>query len=104
MRLDIIKAGSAGILTFFRGLLHGHFPALASGYLAIDAKVLASAEAPVRADLSSADQVGHHGKTLAQGQTLSRGPGPDKLLRLADNERVLLHACRLLRAAVKSKR
>ena len=62
-------------------------------------------EAPLRAELFSADQMERHGKTLADAHKLSAAKGPDKLLlRLVDNEAVLLDACQLLRSAVRSSR
>ena len=63
----------------------------------------ASLEAPLRAELFSADQMEAHGTALAAVQTLAKARGADKLLaRLAANETALLEACELLRDAVKT--
>ena len=60
---------------------------------------------PLRAELFSAAQMEQHGKTLAGSHRLSAQRAPDQLLaRLADNEDVLLEACKLLTAAVKADR
>ena len=60
---------------------------------------------PLRAELFSADQMELHGKTLAGSHRLSSQRAPDQLLaRLADNEDVLLDACKRLTAAVKANR
>ena len=60
---------------------------------------------PLRAELFSAEQMEQHGKTLAGSHRLSPQRGPDQLLaRLAENEVVLLQACKLLTAAVKANR
>ena len=65
----------------------------------------AADEAPLRAELFSADQMEQHGTGLACNHCLGSGRAPDQLLaRLADNERVLLHACGLLGTAVKENR
>ena len=62
-------------------------------------------EAPLRAELYSADQMEQHGRDLAGTHRLSRTRAPDKLLvRLADNEAVLRNACTLLSATVKANR
>jgi cyclic beta-1,2-glucan synthetase len=62
-------------------------------------------EAPLRAELFSADQMESHGKELAASHELDARPSKNQLLsRLADNERILLHACGLLSATVKSSR
>jgi cyclic beta-1,2-glucan synthetase len=64
----------------------------------------ASAEAPLRAELFSADQMERHGKALAASHKLD-GRGADQLLnRLTDNEDALRATCSLLRTAVKSGR
>ena len=56
---------------------------------------------PLRAELFSADQMEQHGKALAGLHRLSSQHAPDQLLpRLAENQVVLLHACKLLTAAV----
>src|SRR5512140_2357985 len=58
---------------------------------------------PLRAELFSAEQMEQHGKALAGTHRLRVERAPDQLLaRLADNEDVLLQACKLLTAAVKS--
>ena len=65
----------------------------------------ASEERPLRAELFSALQMEQHGKLLATDHQINPAPTPDQLLpRLADNERVLLHACNLLIESVKDKR
>lgn len=62
-------------------------------------------QAPLRAELFSADQMEHHGKALAASHKLSDGHGPDHLLaRLAANESALVDVCRLLTAAVAANR
>jgi cellobiose phosphorylase len=62
-------------------------------------------EPPLRAELFSADQMEQHGKTLAGSHRLSSRRTPDHLLaRLAENEDVLLEACKLLTATVAAKR
>ena len=54
-------------------------------------------EPPLRAELLSADQMKQHGRALAATHELARRWAPDRLLaRLADNEKVLIEACRLL--------
>ncbi|MDP1952590.1 MAG: cyclic beta 1-2 glucan synthetase, partial [Betaproteobacteria bacterium] len=58
---------------------------------------------PLRAELFSAEQMEQHGKALAGAHRLSVERAPDQLLaRLAENEDVLLQACKLLTAAVKA--
>ena len=60
-------------------------------------------EPPLRAELFSADQMEQHGRNLAGMHRLSLRRAPVSLLaRLAENEGVLLHACRLLTAAIKA--
>ncbi len=62
-------------------------------------------EAPLRAELFSADQMEQHGRVLAGAHHLARGPAPDRLLaRLADNERTLVEVCNVLTGAVAAKR
>ena len=62
-------------------------------------------EPPLRSELLSADQMEQHGKTLAGTHKLGPGRAPDQLLiRLAENEGVLIGACNLLTAAVKANR
>ena len=69
------------------------------------AQQYADDEPPLRSELLSADQMEQHGKTLAGTHKLSPGRAPDQLLtRLAENERVLIGACNLLTAAVKTNR
>ena len=56
-----------------------------------------SQEAPLRAELLTADQMEQHGEILADSHRDVRAHGPDQLLpRLAENEQVLIHACELL--------
>jgi cellobiose phosphorylase len=60
---------------------------------------------PFRSELFSADQMQHHGKTLAGSHKVSPGGAPDRLLaRLAENQSVLLGVRSLLTAAVKTNR
>jgi cyclic beta-1,2-glucan synthetase len=62
-------------------------------------------ESPLRSDLFSAVQMEQHGKDLAASHRLMPGHPPDRLLlRLTDNEKVLVGVCRLLMAAVTKKR
>ena len=62
-------------------------------------------ETPLRSGLFSADQMEHHGKTLAASHALSSGRPQDRLLkRLADNEEVLLGVRDLLTEAVQASR
>jgi cyclic beta-1,2-glucan synthetase len=61
-------------------------------------------EAPLRSELYSADQMAQHSRSLAKSHTLalSKKPMADRLLlRLADNERVLLEVRNLLTESVK---
>jgi cyclic beta-1,2-glucan glucanotransferase len=60
---------------------------------------------PLRAELFSADQMEQHGRSLAALHALSKARPQNRLLRrLDENEQVLLEACELLTAAVKSRR
>ena len=60
---------------------------------------------PLRAELLSADQMKQHGRILAGSHELARRWAPDRLLaRLADNERVLIGACKLLTEALVAGR
>ncbi|HQX06344.1 MAG TPA: hypothetical protein PKZ19_06110, partial [Zoogloea sp.] len=62
-------------------------------------------EAPLRAELFSADQMALHGRTLAGIHHLAEVRLPDRLLaRLTDNERTLFSVCRLLTDAVAEGR
>jgi cellobiose phosphorylase len=62
------------------------------------------AQPPLRAELFSADQMEQHGRSLAALHKLSKARPQNRLLRrLDENEQVLLEACELLTAAVKSK-
>ncbi|HEX7507003.1 MAG TPA: cyclic beta 1-2 glucan synthetase, partial [Polyangia bacterium] len=62
-------------------------------------------ESPLRSELLSADQMKQHGRTLAAAHELARRWAPDRLLaRLADNEKVLIEACRLLTDALAADR
>jgi cellobiose phosphorylase len=62
-------------------------------------------DAPLRSELFSSDQMKQHGKALADSHRLSLGPASDQLLaRLAQNEGVLIEACKLLTTAVKANR
>src|SRR5512143_2609555 len=69
------------------------------------AQEYAGDEPPLRSELFSSDQMTHHGKALADSHKLSSGRASDQLLlRLAENERVLIGACDLLTTAVKTNR
>jgi len=60
---------------------------------------------PLRAELLSADQMKQHGRALAGTHELARRWAPDRLLaRLAENERVLIEACKLLTEALAADR
>ncbi|MGA7951734.1 MAG: cyclic beta 1-2 glucan synthetase, partial [Thiobacillaceae bacterium] len=62
---------------------------------------LFSDEPPLRAELSSTDQMEQHGVRLASAHRLAPGRVPDRLLsRLAANEAVLIETCDRLTAAV----
>jgi cyclic beta-1,2-glucan glucanotransferase len=64
-----------------------------------------SGEAPLRSELFSREQMNQHGKVLAGSHAVARWPAPDHLLaRLAENEKVLTDACRLLTAALQANR
>ena len=66
---------------------------------------LATEEAPLRAELYSADQMAQHGRALAATHRLDSGPAPDLLLaRLADNENILVGVCKTLTSAVADNR
>ena len=65
----------------------------------------ADEEAPLRAELYSADQMAQHGKALAAAHRLAAGTAPDLLLaRLAANENILVGVCTLLTSAVADNR
>jgi cellobiose phosphorylase len=60
---------------------------------------------PLRSELLSADQMKQHGRSLAGAHELARRWAPDRLLaRLADNERILIEACKLLTEALAADR
>jgi cellobiose phosphorylase len=60
---------------------------------------------PLRAELLSADQMKQHGRTLATAHELAQRWAPDRLLaRLAENEKVLIDACKLLTEALAADR
>ena len=62
-------------------------------------------EAPLRAELLSADQMEQHGQTLAGLHRLSSQRAPDQLLvRLAENEELLLEVCQLLTTGGEANR
>jgi hypothetical protein len=62
-------------------------------------------EPPLRSELYSAEQMEEHGQKLALAHRLARGRGPDRLLvRLADNEALLIEVCDLLTASVAANR
>jgi len=65
----------------------------------------AQTEAPLRAELFSSEQMRHHGRILAGTHALTRRRMPDRLLvRLADNERILIDTFQLIAAAVSANR
>jgi cyclic beta-1,2-glucan synthetase len=62
-------------------------------------------EAPLRAELLSADQMEQHGRILAGAHKLGVKRAPDQLLaRLADNEAVLVRASTLLTRVLRENR
>ncbi len=62
-------------------------------------------EPPLRSELFSSDQMDQHGKSLAASHKLALGRAPDRLLmRLAENESVLIGASKLLTTAVAKNR
>jgi cellobiose phosphorylase len=68
-------------------------------------RLLPGEEAPLRAELYSADQMAQHGKALAASHRLAAGSEPDRLLgRLAANETTLVGVCKLLTSASAEKR
>ncbi|MGB7971675.1 MAG: glucoamylase family protein [Candidatus Deferrimicrobiaceae bacterium] len=69
------------------------------------AKKFAGDDPPLRSELFSREQMKQHGKILASLHKLGPIGVPDRLLtRLAENESVLVGACNLLTAAVKTNR
>lgn len=87
-------------LKLWPGLAAG-FQEAAPGSAAPDA----DEDLPFRAELYSAQQMAHHGRTLAETHVLSRRGGPDRLLvRLTDNARLLRTTADELTAAVKEGR
>ncbi|HVE48353.1 MAG TPA: glucoamylase family protein, partial [Casimicrobiaceae bacterium] len=67
------------------------------------ASAAASQEAPLRAELFSADQMQHHGRALASSHTLGKSRAADALLpRLAQNETILAETCELLTDAIRA--
>jgi len=72
---------------------------------AAQSRPLPAEEAPLRAELYSADQMAQHGKALAAAHRLTAGHEPDRLLgRLAANEATLVGVCKLLTSASAEKR
>ncbi|HET7777007.1 MAG TPA: cyclic beta 1-2 glucan synthetase, partial [Rudaea sp.] len=62
-------------------------------------------EQPLRSELYSADQMEQHGERLAESHKGAREHGADRLLpRLAENETVLIQACKLLTQAIEDDR
>ncbi len=62
-------------------------------------------EQPLRSELYSADQMEQHGERLAESHKDAREHGSDRLLpRLAENETVLIQACKLLTHAIEDDR
>lgn len=73
-----------------------------SGYFSADGNSID--QAPMRAELFSADQMEQHGKALAAEHSLSRFGRRNYLLnRLDENEQLLLKNCSLLSIAVEEK-
>ncbi len=69
------------------------------------AKKYAGDEQPLRSELFSSEQMKQHGKTLAGSHKLGPRGIRDRLLtRLAENERILTGACKLLTSAVNANR
>ncbi|MDB5282957.1 MAG: glycosyltransferase, partial [Bacteroidota bacterium] len=67
-----------------------------------DSQAIYEAEEPLRAELFSSDQMEQHSKSLAKAHQISQKPITDRLLlRLADNEKVLLEVRNLLTDSVK---
>jgi cellobiose phosphorylase len=65
----------------------------------------AEAQAPLRSELFSADQMERHGKVLAAAHRVAPGRARDLLLpRLAENDRILVEVRDLLTAAVAAQR
>lgn len=63
------------------------------------------AEAPLRSELLSVDQLKEHASALAGSHEIDEHPGPDRLLpRLAENQVALLHACKFFTGTVKESR
>jgi len=72
---------------------------------AADAPQTPAEEAPLRAELFSADQMAQHGRALAASHQLDEGPAPDLLLaRLADNETILVEVCKLMTVGAADNR
>ncbi|MGE5752263.1 MAG: cyclic beta 1-2 glucan synthetase, partial [Deltaproteobacteria bacterium] len=84
----------------------GDIPRLSAALRGEDlAQKYATDEPPLRSELFSREQMMQHGKTLAGSHRLGPSGIRDRLLtRLAENEDVLMGACNLLSAAVKSNR
>ena len=62
-------------------------------------------EQPLRSELYSADQMEQHGEILAESHKDTRARGDDRLLpRLAENELVMMQACKLSTQAVEAER
>jgi cyclic beta-1,2-glucan synthetase len=82
------------LLRFVTARWHRHRRALGKGEV----------EAPLRAELFSAEQMEQHGRTLAGIHILDRSRVRDQLLnRLDENQDVLTETCHLLTTAVKAK-
>ena len=62
-------------------------------------------EPPLRAELLSRDQMRQHGRALADSHKVTEKRAPEQLLvRLTENEGVLVETCSLLTSAVKANR
>ena len=67
--------------------------------------VVSADEAPLRAQLFTADQMAQHGKSLAAAHELTFARAPDRLLpRLASNEKVLVEVWALLMRGAEAQR
>src|SRR4051812_48728386 len=65
---------------------------------------LITEDQPLHLELFSLDQLERHAQALAEKHEVGPGPGKDQLLlRLADNERVLVQAYEQLSSAVRTK-
>ncbi|GAB2879738.1 glucoamylase family protein [Uliginosibacterium flavum] len=90
---------------FIEHLLAWITPALGESRIGDWPQISSDEEAPLRAELFSADQMELHGKSLASAHRITLDRAPDQLLaRLAENEAALIEVCDLLTSAVTEKR